>query len=361
MRLLNLLGVYLGPPENLIPERDWNPKGSWEQQRILDLNVAILERLGGSWYDPPTFSPGWESAAELADLRHEAQVIIREDFEGAALWGWKQPQSCLTLPFWQKFLPDMRYVICLRSPLDVARSWEQAGWAVSAKVADLWLTYTAAAISHTGGKRRTFVFYEDYFENWQAELRRLAEFIESPIPSDDPELQSQVEAFIQEELRHYRSTVIEAVDAAELPFSVKSLYFSLRAIIQGYRSRYLEGADDREELEEALNIFSICAKEERTAVQQKDALLAERDVALAEKDAALAQGEETLAKAEHQLEAIRRSFGYRLLQAYRLVIRWLFPPGSLRGAPYWTAVRGLRAVWDSRWRAALGHRVRLRR
>ncbi len=189
---------------------------------------------------------------------------------------------------------------------------------------------------------------------------RIAEFVEAPVSPDAPELQTEVEAFIQEELHHHRSTMTEAVDAPELAFSAKSLYFSLCAIVQGSRSRYLEGVDDREELEEALNIFATYAREEHAALKQKDTLLAERDALLVEKDAALAerdalltekdaalaQGEEALAEAAQQLEAIRQSFGYRLLQAYRRGIRRLFPPGSLRGRPYRIFIKVLKAIAD---------------
>ena len=360
MRLLNLLGVYLGPPDGLIPPNDGNPSGFWEHRRLIEMNVAILAQLGGTPDQPPGFPPGWARAPKLADLRRQARAIIREDFGEATLWGWKG--DSLTLPFWQNLLPDMRYVICLRNPLNVAASMEKVTGFPFATSINRWLAYTTRAIEHTAGKPRILVSYEHFLEDWRAELRRLAEFIEAPVSPDAPELQTEVEAFIQEELHHHRSTMTEAVHAPELAFSAKSLYFSLCAIVQGSRSRYLEGVDDREELEEALNIFATYAREEHAALKQKDTLLAERDALLAEKDAALAerdalltakdaaraerdallterdaalaQGEEALAEATHQLEAIRQSLGYRLLQAYRRVARWLFPPGSLRGAPY---------------------------
>ena len=77
-------------------------------------------------------------------------------------------------------------------------------------------------------------------------------------------------------------------------------------------------------------------------------LLAEKDALLADTYAALAQGEEAFAEVAHQLEAIRRSFGYRLLQAYRRVMRWLFPPGSLRGAPYRALTSPIRRILNRR-------------
>ena len=44
---INLLGVYLGPPNRLMPAAPENPKGFWEYQPIMELNNEILARLGG--------------------------------------------------------------------------------------------------------------------------------------------------------------------------------------------------------------------------------------------------------------------------------------------------------------------------
>ena len=75
-RVLNLLGVFLGAGDNLLSAGPDNPKGFWEYQPIVDLNVEILERLGGKWHEPPAFPAGWETAAEFADLRKKARALV---------------------------------------------------------------------------------------------------------------------------------------------------------------------------------------------------------------------------------------------------------------------------------------------
>lgn len=370
MRLLNLMGIYLGPPENLIHPNEYNPEGYWEHQDIVHLNEAILNCLGGSWDKPPEFPHGWEGSPELAALRRKARSIIHRDLQGVPLWGWKDPRNSLTLPFWQNLLPDIRYVICLRNPIDIASSLEKRDGLPFAKCIDLWLTYTTAAIKHTSGKPRILVFYENLFTDWQGELRRLAEFIERPISAHAPEPQSQAEAFVMEELRHHRSTLTDAVGASELAFTAKALYFSMCALAQGSASRP-EGPMDGE-LEEALDIFSTYAKEEQATLKQKDALLAETDVTLADKNAALvekdallaekdrriASSEAMLAETEAQLHEVWQQFqaatssvGFRLLEAYRLRVRWMFPAGARRSLPYRSLRRAVRWSLDRRtWR-----------
>ena len=54
---MNLLGVNLGDEEHLLGSQPDNPKGYGEYQPILELNDEILERLGGSFHEPPPLPP----------------------------------------------------------------------------------------------------------------------------------------------------------------------------------------------------------------------------------------------------------------------------------------------------------------
>src|SRR5437763_1837294 len=87
-RLLNLLGVDLGGDERLIaPVEHINAKGFYEHRAIMLLNTELMERLGGSWEDPPSPPVGWEDDPALDDLRARAAELLAESFGGAALWG----------------------------------------------------------------------------------------------------------------------------------------------------------------------------------------------------------------------------------------------------------------------------------
>src|SRR5688572_17455910 len=122
-RLLNLLGVDLGPADRLMPPHpEDNPRGYWEHLPILAINNELLARFGATWHEPPSLAAGWERDPALADLRDRARAVIDEDFRGKALWGWKDPRTCLTLPFWQAVLGPMTYVLCFCNPSDVQRS-----------------------------------------------------------------------------------------------------------------------------------------------------------------------------------------------------------------------------------------------
>jgi hypothetical protein len=189
-RVLELAGVYLGSEDDLlggelsqIPAEDRgrageaNPEGFWEHYRLMRLNERILRHLGGSWREPPELPSGWETSAELGEEREEALSLIDKTFAGRDLWGWKDPRNALTLPFWQRLLPGLRHVICLRNPLDVALSLQERDGMPIERGLELWHAYADASLTHTADRPRTLVSYEAYFDDAEAIATRLARFV----------------------------------------------------------------------------------------------------------------------------------------------------------------------------------------
>ena len=191
-RMLNLIGVYLGPEHLLLEANFANPTGYWELDGFVSINDEILARFGGSWDEPPLLSPGWETDPVIDDLKERARRLIQDTFAKAKIWGWKDPRSCITLPFWQQLLPDMRYIISLRSPLDVSRSLEQRDKFSAEKSSDLWLTYVNYALEQSDGKPRLITFYEDLMDDCLSELRRLADFLGKPERAEQVAVQETV-------------------------------------------------------------------------------------------------------------------------------------------------------------------------
>jgi hypothetical protein len=235
-RLLNELGLYLGPEDHLMRPGPANPAGHWESRAIKDINDEILFILGGTWYEPPELTPGWERSSELAGPRRQARKLIEADFSGSDLWGFKDPRTSLTAPFWQRIVGPMRYVICLRNPVDVAASLEarEDEPVPFAEGAELWLTYVRAGLAASAGHPREFVFYEDLVADPEPLAGRLARFIGTHA-SDTAEEDVQVAIRVahHEGLWHHRTSVPNVVDASRLAFHVKALYLGLRQFVAG--------------------------------------------------------------------------------------------------------------------------------
>ncbi len=237
-RILNLLGVDLGPERELMPAAGGNnPAGFWEHEAIADLDEDILATLGDAprqrWRHPPPLEPGWEADPRLEPHRRRARSIVQQSFGSSPLWGWKDPRTCLTLPFWQELLPRMRhvesrlrYVLCVRHPLDVAASLQARDGVEQDEALRLWLRYTTSAIVHTSGSPRLFVSYERYFEDWQLQTRRLAQFLGFATLTDAQ--RTTLAEHLDERLWHHREGTGRGPDAeVELPSEVEDLYVRL--------------------------------------------------------------------------------------------------------------------------------------
>jgi hypothetical protein len=226
--ILSLLGVDLGPEQQRMPPDDYNPRGYWEHGGITSLNDEILGRLGGTWDEPPAFPPAWESAAALDDLKQRALKMLQDSFAGAGTWGWKDPRNCLTLPFWQQLLPDMRYIVCLRNPVDVALSLERRDRFPVQKSSRLWLTYSSSALMYSKGRRRLFVFHEDIMGDCIGELRRVAAFLGKPGRAGQADAQGAVRAFVEKDLQHYRTPFVQAMANSGIDRRARALYVAQR-------------------------------------------------------------------------------------------------------------------------------------
>jgi hypothetical protein len=227
-RTLNLLGVHLGPPHCISNTGADNPKGYWEHHPLALLNDEILARFGGRWDDPPVLPAAWPHDPRLGDLRAKARGLLVEHFAAEPLWGWKDPRTCLTLPFWQDLIGSMRYVLCLRNPCAVVASLGRRDGISSERAERLWLTHVQSSLAHTSGQPRLFVFYEDLIDDHAPELRRLAAFIGGPERRADPRAPERVGAFIERDLCHHRMSIEELAGDPRISLATKSLYLALR-------------------------------------------------------------------------------------------------------------------------------------
>jgi len=236
-RVLNVLGVYLGSGGELMPAAtDNNPAGFWEHQGIADLNEQILATLGDAprqrWRRPPPLGPGWEDDPRLAPHLETATELLRS-FAERPLWGWKDPRTCLTLPFWLKALGQtpqletskIRYVICVRHPLAVAASLTARDGVPPEEAMRLWLRYTSQAVLLTQAQPRLFVDYEAYFPGWRGQAARLARFLGSASPSAAQ--LGAIDAHLDTGLRHHAAADAIGADLSPAAAALHALLAEL--------------------------------------------------------------------------------------------------------------------------------------
>ena len=128
--LLQEAGVDFGE----VPTRSiGNARGSREHPEVVSLNDSVLSRSGGSWDYPPT-TLRWSRTQKV---RRDSFIEMNE----GKLWGFKDPRTLLTLPFWEDGLSEPRFIATVRHPFAVAKSLEKARGIDFFDGLDLWLKY----------------------------------------------------------------------------------------------------------------------------------------------------------------------------------------------------------------------------
>lgn len=206
-RLLNLGGLYLGAEHEMLPAGPTNPDGHWEHEGIVEVNEQLLAEFGGGWDFPPETS-GMADASRTARFRDAAGRHIA-GFAGHEPWGWKDPRSSLTLPFWRTFTGPLRVVVCVRNPLEVALSLRMRNGSTIAFGLALWAAYTRTLLAHTSPDERIVTHYQHALSDPVGEVDRIAAWAGWQPTDDQREL---VRRFVRPELRHSRFTCQDLVD-----------------------------------------------------------------------------------------------------------------------------------------------------
>lgn len=142
-------GVEFGP----VSQRNrFNPRGNREIRELNRLHDRVLERSGGSWWEPPA-----SIRARPGDYRRRNQIL--RSIPGETI-GVKDPRLLLVLELWRDL--DPRPIGVIRNPVAVRESLERraherprrhpqlsaAGWD------ELWLIYNRALLAEH--RRRPF-------------------------------------------------------------------------------------------------------------------------------------------------------------------------------------------------------------
>jgi GT2 family glycosyltransferase/glycosyltransferase involved in cell wall biosynthesis len=321
-RLLHACGLYLGPESALMPPQADNPEGFWEHLGFVAVNDELLNALGGAWDLPPKVDEDFSDPG-LDPLRMKARLLI-EGFDSASVWGWKDPRNSLALPFWEELLPGLKTLIIVRNPLEVAHSMRERNGTSYSLGLRLWEIYNRRLIDAASQRDRLVTNYDLFFENPEAELGRIVEFVGLP----DKEI-ARTAALVKKQRRHTHFTVEHLIDA-RVAAEVIELYRAL--IAEGSASRaskapmataqqvakpdegdLLPGAVTRlnalvperiaqiEQLYQEL--LTQAEARHKTQVEELSAQLRDKSISLAESEA---RGEELRNRLRQQLKASQR-------------------------------------------------------
>ena len=226
-RLANLAGLFIGEEDDLLPATEHNEAGHWEPGWICDIDDEALAECGGTWHSPPIGRDCDVRLPEWVRLREKAKSSVRTYFDGHGAWGWKDPRTTLLLPFWRSIVPDLRFIVCVRNPLDVAGSLARRDGIRLAHALALWQYYTETALRETRPDERILIHYEGFFHDRDIALSRFFSFLGISEPKADSEQSEAIRGFIDSNLRHHCHTLRDVLDHEEVPDYTKQFYESL--------------------------------------------------------------------------------------------------------------------------------------
>ena len=153
-RALGLLGAEMGPVAHL--------GRTWENKALRSVNTRILEAGNGAWDTPPT-EDDWLDHVPIEGLPEFAKERVVEEFGEAELAVWKDPRTCLTLPFWRSVLGEdnIAIVFVYRHPYETARSLETRNTTGNGASFALWERHNRDALRYAKGLPTVVLGYGD--------------------------------------------------------------------------------------------------------------------------------------------------------------------------------------------------------
>jgi hypothetical protein len=307
-RSLASAGLYLGEDEELMPPAPDNPEGFFEHRAFVRLDDDLLEATGGAWDHPPLTPPLSADDPRVAHLRVQG-TRLTEQLDHRSPWGWKDPRACLTAGFWMDLLPDLRVVVCVRNPLEVALSLKQRNQSSYAHGLALWSAYYRALLDAVDPETRMVTHYESHLGEPESELRRLVDFVGLPA-----ETESELSPQVKPSLRHQRVEVTMAEAGVE-PDTI-ALYASLceeagRPIAdQGRASAPARVHRVVLELAAAEDLLAQRQRQVRSLERERDRLIG-RVAELEGQQARSESIDDALSQRLSSLEALVHDIGYR--------------------------------------------------
>jgi hypothetical protein len=200
------------------PQENVNEKGFFEHGPIVDLHDKLLQCIGSSWDDPRPLSQAiFSDERAFVPFRYRLTRMVRRDFAGAPIWGLKDPRISRLLPLWKAIFKELgvrsRYVIMVRSPLEVAASLSRRDGFSAEKSVFLWWQHMIESEAKTRDEYRVFVNYPDLLHDPSRCLRKVQTALQIAFPKNVESVKRDLDTFLVPSLRHHERANI-AIDGA---------------------------------------------------------------------------------------------------------------------------------------------------
>lgn len=237
-------GAYVGEASELSDPDERNPRGYWEYKPLWQLAEEVGDLPSGvSWWEA-TFAERVSANTSDPHLADQARQLIARMESPGRPWMWKDPALCHFLGFWTAFWDDPVYVLTVRNPLDVARSWQAFGASFGRVPTSLpcnllrwqYMSMTAMAVTDRAAGSRIFVEYERLLLAPITEAARLAGFLDAQTASATrADTVAGMASLCDTAMRHHSSA---SEGGSELTEAQRALYNAQRLHATGIDRRF---------------------------------------------------------------------------------------------------------------------------
>jgi hypothetical protein len=225
--MLSRCGLYVGDEKDLLAADERNAGGYWEHVQMRAITDRVLDHLTARYGNPALAPVGWHDDPALDPLYQEARNLIERSFSSHSVWGWKYPQTSLIIPFWRKVVPDLRFIFCMRNPLDAISSFAASFSYTRHHAGERWLLHGLKVLMETNPEERFVTFYEEYFPDYRNGLLPVLEFLGLPKPAAGSPTDIELGRFHRAGLNHYQSSTEDLLASSDASYLMRELYFQL--------------------------------------------------------------------------------------------------------------------------------------
>ncbi|MGV8921324.1 MAG: glycosyltransferase [Pseudomonas sp.] len=204
--MLERLGAELG--EELLPATEDNPKGFFENIKVVSAQEQLFTSLGRYWHDPRPLPKDWRDSMASAEAREALEKVVRGLTANARVVAIKDPRSSRIAPLWRDVSQAtgvrLVAVVMVRHPLEVAESLRRRDNFSVVRANLLWMRYILDAERDTRGWPRLFIAYDHLLKDWRAEAERIEASLALPLSRIKRNAEGGLDVFLDSSLRNHK-------------------------------------------------------------------------------------------------------------------------------------------------------------
>ena len=198
-----LAGAGLDLGKTLMPPAEDNPRGFWENQRLVDINEAVLNIYDQSWSSFQALPGDWLDHPSLDSYRRQISEVITEEFDDSSVICVKDPRLCRIFPLWQQVLGSLNItvqtVLISRPMEEVVASLQARDGMGKAQAQALWLRYSLGMLQALENGPCVQTSYDQVLDNAGQVMAAIADLTGLTLTVGE-------QAFVEPSLRHHQHT-----------------------------------------------------------------------------------------------------------------------------------------------------------